>query len=58
MKSDKMSEKAAEREDTSGNSREDWEIFDILCREELGLPVSLYFGSTVFFDDFEIQTLV
>lgn len=38
-----MSEKVVEREDTSGNTALDWEIFDILCREELGLPVSLFF---------------
>lgn len=37
-----MSEKgAAEYDDNNGNSALDWEIFDILCREELGLNVSI-----------------
>lgn len=26
---------------TSGNSALDWEIFDILCKDELGLNVSI-----------------
>lgn len=43
MESDKMSEKVVAREETNGNSALDWEIFDILCREELGLPVSFFF---------------
>lgn len=38
-----MSEKgaAAELDENSGNSALDWEIFDILCRDELGLEVSV-----------------
>lgn len=47
MKSDKMSDESvnriAAREETNGNTALDWEIFDILCREELGLPVSSNF---------------
>lgn len=40
-----MSEKgvAAELDENSGNSALDWEIFDILCRDELGLDVSVKF---------------
>lgn len=40
-----MSEKGAtaELDDNSGNSALDWEIFDILCRDELGLDVSAIF---------------
>lgn len=40
-----MSEKGAtaELDDNSGNSALDWEIFDILCRDELGLDVSVIF---------------
>lgn len=49
MKSDKMSEKATEREETNGNTALDWEIFDILCREELGLPVSFTFFLSIQF---------
>lgn len=37
-----MSEKGAnELEENNGNSALDWEIFDILCRDELGLEVSI-----------------
>lgn len=46
-----MSEKgvaAADLNENSGNTALDWEIFDILCRDELGLAVSvtiyLYFS--------------
>ena len=39
-----MSDKgAAEVDENSGNSALDWEIFDILCRDELGLNVSVIF---------------
>lgn len=34
---------ATERQDNNGNSALDWEIFDILCRDDLGLNVSLPF---------------
>lgn len=27
---------------TSGNSALDWEIFDILCKDELGINVSIH----------------
>lgn len=50
-----MSENGAEKEEHSGNSALDWEIFDVLCRDELGLSVSVYafFEKTVSVD-FEI----
>lgn len=35
-----MSENGAGKEEYNGNSALDWEIFDILCRDELGLNVS------------------
>lgn len=35
-----MSEKDAENHENNGNTALDWEIFDVLCREELGLGVS------------------
>lgn len=37
-----MSEIGAGKEEHNGNSALDWEIFDILCRDELGLSVSSY----------------
>lgn len=38
-----MSEKSSAElyENSTGNSALDWEIFDILCRDELGLNVSV-----------------
>lgn len=37
-----MAENFVENQETNGNSALDWEIFDILCRDELGLSVSLW----------------
>lgn len=38
-----MSEEAAEREENNGNSAVDWEIFDILCRDNFEINVSKLF---------------
>lgn len=52
----KMSEKSAEfngngdTDEQNGNSALDWEIFDILCRDELGLSVSFNYSN--FFQKF------
>lgn len=35
-----MTEKRVEIEESNGNTALDWEIFDVLCRDELGLDVS------------------
>lgn len=47
-----MSEKVstAELDENSGNTALDWEIFDILCRDELGLDVSVTFDYYYFFE--------
>lgn len=39
-----MSECGAEKEENNGNSTLDWEIFDVLCRDDLGINVSFYFN--------------
>lgn len=39
-----MSENGIENEENAGNSALDWEIFDVLCRDELKLDVSFFFS--------------
>lgn len=44
--SSKLSAKSAvagNEQESNGNSALDWEIFDILCKDELGLTVSLVY---------------
>lgn len=41
--SEYMENSATEKQENNGNSALDWEIFDILCRDDLGLNVSLPF---------------
>lgn len=43
-----MSENGAEKDQHNGNSALDWEIFDILCRDELGLSVSFQTNKKTF----------
>lgn len=42
-----LSEIGTEREESNGNSALDWEIFDVLCRDDLGLNVSFVFNSLI-----------
>lgn len=50
MNGDKMSELleiGTEKEESNGNSALDWEIFDVLCRDDLGLNVSFFIQSNL-----------
>lgn len=55
-----MSEKvaAAELDENTGNTALDWEIFDILCRDELGLDVSVTFDYFFFEQIVQINLFV